>query len=59
VFTVTDPTYYTQTWKGETRLHRSDARMIEYACHEGNYSLTFILTDARRLEERAEAQTRR
>ncbi|HTE39884.1 MAG TPA: hypothetical protein VK629_03590 [Steroidobacteraceae bacterium] len=58
-FTVTDPTYYTQTWKGETRLHRSNAKMIEYACHEGNYSLTFVLQDARKLEERAETQTRR
>jgi hypothetical protein len=38
-FTVEDPTYYTRAWSGETKFKRSDARMLEYACHEGNYSL--------------------
>jgi hypothetical protein len=38
-FTVEDPTYYTRAWSGETKFMRSDARMLEYACHEGNYSL--------------------
>jgi hypothetical protein len=42
-FTVNDPTYYTQEWRGETRFKRSDARMLEYACHEGNYSLEYVL----------------
>jgi hypothetical protein len=46
-FTVEDPTYYTQPWKGETRLHRSTARMLEYACHEGNYSLPYALQGSR------------
>lgn len=43
VFTVEDPTYYTRAWRGETKLMRSNARMIEYACHEGNYSLEYVL----------------
>lgn len=43
VFTVSDPTYYTRDWRGETRFTRSNERMIEYACHEGNYSLTYVL----------------
>jgi len=43
VFTVSDPTYYTSDWRGETRFKRSHERMIEYACHEGNYSLTYVL----------------
>jgi hypothetical protein len=42
-FTVNDPTYYTTAWHGETRLKRSTARLLEYACHEGNYSLTYVL----------------
>jgi len=50
VFTVEDPTYYTQPWKGETRFGRSDERILEYACHEGNYSLPFALMSARALE---------
>jgi hypothetical protein len=47
VFTVTDPTYYTRPWTGETHLLRSDARLFEYACHEGNYSLRNALEAAR------------
>jgi hypothetical protein len=50
VFTVEDPTYYTQPWKGETRFGRSDEQMLEYACHEGNYSLPFALMSARALD---------
>jgi hypothetical protein len=46
-FTVEDPTYYTQPWKGETRFQRSDEQMLEYACHEGNYSLGYVLLGAR------------
>jgi hypothetical protein len=42
-FTVDDPMYYTAQWRGETRFKRSTAQMIEYACHEGNYSLTYVL----------------
>lgn len=42
-FSVSDPTYYTRDWRGETRFKRSTARMLEYACHEGNYSLTYVL----------------
>jgi len=46
-FTVEDPTYYTQPWKGETRFVRSDEPIFEFACHEGNYSLPFVLMGAR------------
>jgi len=46
-FTVEDPTYYTQPWKGETRFERSSERMLEYACHEGNYSLAYVLQGGR------------
>ena len=47
VFTVEDPNYYTQPWKGETRFGRSDEQILEYACHEGNYSLTYALMGGR------------
>ena len=42
-FTVSDPTFYTRDWHGETRFTRSNVRMLEYACHEGNYSLAYAL----------------
>jgi len=47
VFTVSDPTFYTRPWTGETHLRRSKDRMYEYACHEGNYSMRNILEAAR------------
>ena len=47
VFTVSDPTYYTRSWTGETHLLRSNHKMFEYACHEGNYAMRNILEAAR------------
>ncbi len=46
-FTVDDPTYYTQPWQGESHFLRRDEPMLEYACHEANYSLVHILEGAR------------
>jgi hypothetical protein len=42
-FSVNDPMYYTREWRGETIFKRSSSQLIEYACHEGNYSLTYVL----------------
>jgi hypothetical protein len=56
VFTVSDPTYYTRSWTGETHLLRSNARMFECACHEGNYSLQNVL-EAARAQDTKEAST--
>ncbi len=47
VFTVDGPSYYTRPWTRETHLMRTDEHMLEYACHEGNYSLRFILQGGR------------
>ena len=46
-FTVRDPTFYTRSWTGETHLLRSNDRIFECACHEGNYSLRNELEAAR------------
>ncbi len=42
-FTVDDPVYYTQAWKGEMPFRKSKEKVYEYACHEGNYALPGIL----------------
>jgi hypothetical protein len=55
-FTVEDPTYYTQPWKGETRFSRSNDPIFEFACHEGNYSLPFVLLGAREMDAKAAAK---
>jgi len=42
-YTVEDPKYYSQPWKGEMPLRLSQEKIFEYACHEGNYALPGIL----------------
>ena len=49
-FEIDDPTAFTQPWKGELTMTRSSDRLYEYACHEGNYSLTNMLRGYRATE---------
>jgi hypothetical protein len=49
-FTIDDPSYYTQPWTGENHFLLGHEKLLEYACHEGNYSLTNILRAARAME---------
>jgi hypothetical protein len=46
-FTVTDPNSYTQPWSATVPLTRTEGPVFEYACHEGNYSMTNILAGQR------------
>lgn len=50
-FTVEDPTIWRDAWSGEYVWRRSDKKVYEYACHEGNYAMTNILRGARLLEK--------
>lgn len=50
--TVTDPNTYSRPWTLENSLWRTDERMYEVACHEGNYGLANILSGARAQERR-------
>jgi hypothetical protein len=54
-FTVDNPTAFTRPWTGEIAMSRTTGPLYEYACHEGNYSLTSML-GAARSEEKAEAE---
>ena len=49
-FTVDDPVFYSQPWKGEISWRAEGERVYEYACHEGNYAMEGILKGARVLE---------
>jgi len=46
-FTVDDPTAYARPWTALLPMTRTDDRLFEYACHEGNYALMDILRGAR------------
>ncbi len=54
-FTIEDPATYTATITGVLLMQRTDARIYEYACHEGNYAMRNILAGAR-AEERLTTQ---
>ena len=55
-YTVTDPELYTEPWSGEFSLEWHDGPIYEYACHEGNYSMSGILLGGRAEAARASAQ---
>ena len=39
-YTVDDPVYYTEPWRGEFSFIRdASGHIYEYSCHEGNYSM--------------------
>ena len=48
-FTIDDPTVWTQPWTAMFRWDLDDTQyeLVEYACHEGNYGMTNILSGAR------------
>jgi hypothetical protein len=56
-FTINDPEAFTSPWTAEIPMHRTDDRMYEYACHEGNYALPGVLAGAR-VEEQDGAASR-
>ena len=49
--TFDDPATWTRPWTMMIPLRRSGEKIYEYACHEGNHSLTGILAGARTLEK--------
>jgi hypothetical protein len=56
--TVEDPTTWTKPWTFRVSMARTQDRMYEFACHEGNYGLYNILAGAVAREEAAKAGSR-
>ena len=57
-FTVDDPMTFTQPFTAEIPMRMTDAPLFEYACHEGNYGMTNLLTGARAQETNTKAEQR-
>ena len=51
-FTLDDPATYTQPWSGALQMTRTEHRIYEYACHEGNYSMVGMLRGARAADKK-------
>jgi hypothetical protein len=52
-FTIDDPATFTQPFTAAIPMKRTEAPLFEYACHEGNYGMTNLLTGARVQEREA------
>ncbi|HEV3198497.1 MAG TPA: hypothetical protein VGZ73_11330 [Bryobacteraceae bacterium] len=50
-FTVDDPTAFTKPWTGEIPMIKIEGPLYEYACHEGNYAMANMLSEARAAEK--------
>ena len=56
-FTIDDPQVWTRPWTAMFRFEKDDGQyeLVEYACHEGNYGMTNILSGSRVRDAAAEA----
>jgi|SoiMethySBSTD1v2_1073268.scaffolds.fasta_scaffold58290_2 hypothetical protein len=54
-FTVDDPLTYVRPWTAQIPMSKTEGPIWEYACHEGNYAMTNVLSGAR-AEEKAAAE---
>jgi len=54
-FTVEDPRTWARSWTAAVPFERMEPQgpFFEHACHEGNYSITNMLTNARNAEKKA------
>jgi hypothetical protein len=50
--TIDDATTWTKPWTALVRLERSEERILEYACHEGNYDLMHSYLAGARAKEK-------
>ena len=46
-FTVDDPATWDRPWTAELPMQKTRGPLFEFACHEGNYSVTNALSGAR------------
>ena len=58
--TIDDPNVFTKPWKVSFPMSKEpSAQVFEYACQEGNYAMTNILSGARAVEKISEEGTKR
>ena len=54
-FTINDPSTFSKSWSGELPFNKMDDLIYEYACHEGNYALSNILSGERQRDRERDA----
>ena len=58
-FTLDDPSTWERPWSVEIPMVKTDGRLFEYTCHEGNYGMRNTLRGARAADRRAAAEAAR
>ena len=52
-YTIDDPSTWTKPWTVEIPMVKTEGPIYEYACHEGNYGMTGLLSGARAVEKKS------
>ena len=55
-YTVTDPVTWVRPWTAQLPMKKNPDPIYEFACHEGNYSMSVRLAGARAMEKEAAAE---
>jgi hypothetical protein len=55
-YTVEDPESFTAPWSARLPIRKVPDALFEYACHEANYSMEYMLKGARILDAEAGAE---
>ena len=55
-FTVNDPESFTKPWTARIPMAKTAGPLLEYACNEGNYAMSGILSGLRAVEKSAAAK---
>ena len=55
-FAVDDPTSWTSPWSAEIPMVKTEGPLYEYACHEGNSDVRYLLEIYRNPEIQAAAE---
>jgi hypothetical protein len=50
-FTIEDPASFARSWTAAIPMTKTEGPIFEYACHEGNYGMTNLLSGARAEEK--------
>jgi hypothetical protein len=58
-YTMDDPESFTRSWTAVFPMRKTEAPIFEYACHEGNYSMSNLLAGARAQEKAAAEATKK
>ena len=58
-FTLDDPSTWERPWSVEIPMVKTDGRLFDYTCHEGNYGMRNTLRGARAADRRAATEAAR